>query len=106
MAVPTDDGGRRPAYGDGYARADRVNAWAGVLPNQPGWVWPLGWELRIGHTYVIALTASLAGLALLPRLISRRRARRRARGGLCPACGYDLRGTPGRCPECGSTADV
>jgi hypothetical protein len=106
MAVPTDDAGRRPAYGDGYARADRVNAWAGVLPGQPGWVWPLGWELRIGHAYVIALPVSLAGLALLPRLIARRRARRRTRGGLCPACGYDCRETPGRCPECGAAGPV
>ena len=55
---------------------------------------------------VITYWAILATAALLPVhwWLARRRSRARKVRGQCPACEYDLRATPGRCPECGWAA--
>jgi hypothetical protein len=49
----------------------------------------------------LAFTVFLAG-TMVPFVRHRLQKRRRRLRGLCVQCGYDLRQSPGRCPECGS----
>ena len=67
--------------------------------------WPAGtaWTVdEISVWYVMLWWLSLPSLLVLGWQIARWvRARRLLRIGLCPNCGYDLRATPHRCPECG-----
>jgi hypothetical protein len=53
------------------------------------------------HWAAIAALLPFA-LAAVPGLMARRRRRRLRRAMRCENCGYDLRATPGKCPECGS----
>src|SRR5687768_13279187 len=57
--------------------------------------------LSLPFSWLLVLTAILPA-CFIATFISHRR-RLRAQSGLCRICGYDLRATPGRCPECGAT---
>ena len=50
--------------------------------------------------FVVAAFAILPCAAVM-RLVRRRRRVKRMAAGQCIACGYDLRASPERCPECG-----
>jgi hypothetical protein len=61
------------------------------------------WDVRISY-WLLAVIASAIPLL---RLLQMRRAKlrqRRIAHGLCGSCGYDLRATPDRCPECGKVS--
>jgi hypothetical protein len=53
--------------------------------------------------WIVATACALPPLAWLALVVPKRiRQRRRRRLGLCLACGYDLRESPEKCPECGT----
>jgi hypothetical protein len=53
------------------------------------------WFISVPHGFIVLL-AGFSGWWI------RRRMRKRGGAGTCQCCGYDLRATPERCPECGT----
>jgi hypothetical protein len=60
-------------------------------------------DLYVPYWLLTALTLALPTTSAV-QWIRRRSRLRHQRAGLCPNCGYDLRATPDRCPECGTVS--
>jgi len=59
-----------------------------------------GWSVRLPIWFAVLV------LEIVPaaKAVGAIRRRQRSRAGLCSGCGYDLRASPDRCPECGRPA--
>jgi hypothetical protein len=100
--VYTDVPEKRERWGFGYAAGheDDVDEDTPAAANAAG---PSG--VIASHLAVVVPIWVPLGIAVVPpiRLATRGLRRwKRWRGGRCLACGYDLRHTTGRCPECGT----
>jgi hypothetical protein len=103
-----------------YTRFSKSNAGYPLWPAGPSILASLGFDLHVGtskaggnilshYRFATLPYWSLVGvLALLPaaQSVYLVRQRKRRRCGRCPTCGYDLRASPQRCPECGTPAAV
>ena len=64
------------------------------------------WNVTAKHQWLLAIPLVFAAWNFYYAFCEWRvlRGKNRLSRGLCPSCGYDLRATPGRCPECGAVA--
>jgi hypothetical protein len=79
----------------------RCGVFLDTLDPTPPEIWIRIWYCVLPQ-WVSAIVLVLVTYPPCRRLWNDYRIRQRPRNGLCAACGYDLRATPDRCPECGN----
>jgi len=82
-----------------WNEVDNESSWPSYRLAGLAYVDGSGRMVVVPHLWLVALFAALP----LTRLVRRRRTARATRKAVCRVCGYDLRATPERCPECGQT---
>jgi hypothetical protein len=97
-------------YSLGYSQAPVLQFWrievrAGLHVDLEHARWRFARELWVPAWMEVIITAFLPGLRSW-MFFRRHRVATRIRLGLCYVCGYDLRATPERCPECGTLAST
>ena len=114
-----------PVIEPGRFDTPEIKAWKKTFGSRESfdhWGFEVGWEPNIGPApsshlvmrgdarwMVIPDWLAMFVLAILPVMAWKRRHherdRRRREQGLCVVCGYDLRATTDRCPECGKLVE-
>ena len=82
---------------------------SGWYSGMPGAPWRYGgfyYYDRNFFAWSVPHWAIVVIFAIFPALVVHSRMRSRARLGLCGKCGYDLRASTERCPECGTPIPV
>jgi hypothetical protein len=116
LAVSTIEIFATPAVGAGYPYGAELSEWEAMglrwrreatTIQRPGDRAVVAVASRIS-TVVVWLGWPLLLSAALPAgwLVWRRKLARERRKGMCRVCGYDLRASPERCPECGTPIAV
>ena len=99
-----------PPLSGWYRNHERRQWLTWITPN--AWGFGLSWatikytsgmvQTTTAWSVPLWLVATLCAILPATALARRRRRSGRVAGGYCVRCGYDLRATPARCPECGT----
>jgi hypothetical protein len=98
-SLPAGAGVRRGAYDVKPGLLDDPSAWLGFRAHLGRGTPPdYGVGVTLPDWFIVAMAAALPGVRALRRTLYGRE----PGPGTCAKCGYDLRATPERCPECGT----
>jgi hypothetical protein len=88
---------------DFYRRSARASGWM-LAKSRLAQLWAFGFDHQTDGSWSVTLPYWLLWLLLsFPALVALKSWLRGCqKPGCCPRCGYDLRATPDRCPECGA----